>query len=47
MLVSGDRKIMGNYVNGGVAASIGWATAAIMAVAGAVGVWTTITGQGS
>jgi Mn2+/Fe2+ NRAMP family transporter len=47
MLVSGDRKIMGKYVNGRVAATIGWATAAIMAVAGAVGVWTTITGQGS
>lgn len=46
MLVSGDRKIMGKYVNGKVAATIGWATAGIMAVAGVIGVWTTVTGQG-
>ncbi|MGT2464276.1 NRAMP family divalent metal transporter [Sinomonas atrocyanea] len=47
MLVSGDRKIMGAYTNGRTAATISWATAAVMAVAGAVGVWTTLTGQGS
>ncbi|MGY3568288.1 divalent metal cation transporter, partial [Sinomonas sp. RB5] len=47
MLVSGDRKIMGDYANGKTAAAIGWATAAVMAVAGALGVWTTLTGQGS
>jgi Mn2+/Fe2+ NRAMP family transporter len=47
MLVSGDRKIMGDYTNGKVAATVGWATAAIMAAAGAVGIWTTLTGQGS
>ncbi|WP_433875239.1 Nramp family divalent metal transporter [Sinomonas atrocyanea] len=47
MLVSGDRKIMGAYVNGRVSATIGWATAALMAAAGVVGVWTTLTGTGS
>ncbi|GHG43477.1 iron transporter [Sinomonas cellulolyticus] len=47
MLVSGDRKLMGAYANGKVAATIGWGTAAIMAAAGAVGLWTTFTGQGS
>jgi Mn2+/Fe2+ NRAMP family transporter len=47
MLVSGDRKIMGDYANGKAAATIGWATAAVMALAGAIGVFTTLTGQGS
>lgn len=47
MLVSGDRKIMGDYANGKVTATIGWATAGVMAVAAAIGVWTTLTGQGS
>jgi Mn2+/Fe2+ NRAMP family transporter len=46
MLVSGDRKIMGAYVNGRVAATIGWATAALMAGAGVVGVWTTVIQPG-
>ena len=46
MLISGDRRIMGAYVNGRLAATIGWATAAIMSVAGVVGIWTTVTGQG-
>jgi Mn2+/Fe2+ NRAMP family transporter len=47
MLVSGDREIMGGYVNGKVAAAIGWVTAGIMVVAGVIGVWTTLTGKGS
>ncbi|MCH6469373.1 Nramp family divalent metal transporter [Sinomonas terrae] len=47
MLVSGDRKIMGEYANGRVTTIIGWSTAAIMAVAGAIGVFTTLTGIGS
>lgn len=46
MLISGDREIMGKYRNGRVAATIGWATAAIMVVAGAIGIWTTVTGRG-
>ena len=45
MLISGDKNIMGKYRNGKPATIIGWATAAIMAVAGAVGIWTTVTGQ--
>jgi Mn2+/Fe2+ NRAMP family transporter len=42
MLISGDRQIMGNYRNGKLAATMGWTTAAIMAAAGAVGIWTTL-----
>lgn len=42
MLVSGDRRLMGDYVNGPIARSIGWLTTAIMAVAGIVGLYVTI-----
>lgn len=45
MLISGDKKIMGRYVNGRVAATVGWTTAAIMAGAGVVGIWTTLSGS--
>jgi NRAMP (natural resistance-associated macrophage protein)-like metal ion transporter len=33
MLISSDRRIMGDYVNGKVAATLGWLTAALMAAA--------------
>jgi Mn2+/Fe2+ NRAMP family transporter len=36
MLVSGDRKLMGDHANGRVATILGWLTAAIMAVAAVV-----------
>jgi Mn2+/Fe2+ NRAMP family transporter len=44
MLISRDKAIMGEYRNGRLAATLGWFTAAVMVVAGAVGVWTTLTG---
>jgi Mn2+/Fe2+ NRAMP family transporter len=39
MLISRDRKLMGKYRNGRLAATLGWATTMIMCVAGVVGVW--------
>jgi NRAMP (natural resistance-associated macrophage protein)-like metal ion transporter len=33
MLISNDKKIMGDYVNGKLARTLGWATAALMAAA--------------
>jgi NRAMP (natural resistance-associated macrophage protein)-like metal ion transporter len=36
MLISGDRKLMGANVNGRLATTVGWLTAALMAVAAAV-----------
>jgi Mn2+/Fe2+ NRAMP family transporter len=44
MLISRDRSIMGTHRNGRLAATIGWATTAIMCVAGAYGVWFTLFG---
>jgi len=44
MLISRDRKIMGEYRNGKLSATLGWATTAIMCVAGAYGAWFTIAG---
>lgn len=44
MLISGDRAVMGKYVNGKLAATLGWATTAIMLVAGAAGICLTATG---
>ncbi|HWU46020.1 MAG TPA: Nramp family divalent metal transporter [Humibacter sp.] len=44
MLISRDAKIMGKYRNGRLAATIGWAATAIMCVAGAYGVWFTLSG---
>jgi Mn2+/Fe2+ NRAMP family transporter len=42
MLVSGDRSMMGDYVNGRLATVVGWLTAAIMAVAGVAGLYVTV-----
>lgn len=36
MLVSGDRKLMGDHTNGRLAKALGWLTAALMAVAAVV-----------
>jgi Mn2+/Fe2+ NRAMP family transporter len=33
MWISGSRQLMGDYVNGKTAKAIGWATAALMALA--------------
>ncbi len=44
MLISRDRRIMGSYVNGRLAATLGWATTVVMCVAGAYGIWFTVTG---
>ena len=44
MLIARDKDIMGEYRNGKLAATLGWSTTAIMVVAGAIGIWTTITG---
>ena len=46
MLVSRDRELMGNFVNGRLAAFVGWLTAAIMAVAGVAGLYITIARPG-
>ena len=40
MLIAGSRRLMGDYANGRVAKVVGWATAAIMAVA-AIGLFVT------
>jgi NRAMP (natural resistance-associated macrophage protein)-like metal ion transporter len=45
MLISRDKDLMGEYRNGKLAATLGWATTAIMVVAGAVGLWTAVTGK--
>lgn len=44
MLISRDKKLMGKYRNGRLAATVGWATAGIMCAAGVYGIWYTITG---
>jgi NRAMP (natural resistance-associated macrophage protein)-like metal ion transporter len=44
MLISRDKKIMGKYRNGKLAATLGWATTGIMCVAGGYGIWYTIFG---
>lgn len=44
MLISRDRRIMGRYVNGRLAATLGWATTVVMCVAGAYGIWYTLAG---
>jgi Mn2+/Fe2+ NRAMP family transporter len=33
MRISSSRKLMGSYVNGHLASTLGWATAVVMAVA--------------
>ncbi|GAB3559622.1 divalent metal cation transporter [Arthrobacter alkaliphilus] len=45
MLISGDRKIMGEYRNGKLAAALGWGTTAIMVVTGCTGIWVAIAGS--
>jgi Mn2+/Fe2+ NRAMP family transporter len=45
MLISRDRQLMGRYRNGKLAATLGWTTTALMLVAGAVGLWLTVTGS--
>jgi Mn2+/Fe2+ NRAMP family transporter len=45
MLVSRDRTIMGEHRNGRLAATLGWATTAIMCVAGLYGIWFTLFGR--
>jgi Mn2+/Fe2+ NRAMP family transporter len=44
MLIARDRKIMGEYRNGKLAASLGWGVTAIMLVAGAIGIWQVFAG---
>ena len=44
MLISRNREIMGEYRNGRLSAILGWATTGLMCIAGAYGVWFTITG---
>ena len=44
MLISRDTNIMGEHRNGKLSATLGWATTAIMCIAGVYGVWFTITG---
>jgi Mn2+/Fe2+ NRAMP family transporter len=46
MLISRDRKLMCKHRNGRLAATMGWATTGIMCVAGAYGIWYTISGRG-
>ena len=44
MLISDDREIMGEHRNGRSARSIGWATTALMAIAGLALIYTTVSG---
>lgn len=44
MLISRDKRIMGKYRNGRLAATLGWITTAIMCVAGVYGIWYTLFG---
>ena len=44
MLIARDRSIMQEYVNGRLANVMGWLVTLVMCVAGAFGVWYTITG---
>lgn len=46
MLISGDGDLMGEYRNGKLASTLGWATTVIMVGAGAIGIYTTLTGTG-
>lgn len=46
MLISRDRRIMREYANGRLAASLGWATTGLMCLAGAYGIWYTVSGAG-
>jgi NRAMP (natural resistance-associated macrophage protein)-like metal ion transporter len=45
MLIARDTKIMGTYVNGALANTMGWIVTVVMCIAGAYGIWYTIFGQ--
>jgi len=45
MLISRDRAIMGAYVNGTLANTMGWIVTVVMCVAGAYGIWYTLFGK--
>jgi Mn2+/Fe2+ NRAMP family transporter len=45
MLISRDKSIMGIYVNGALANTMGWIVTAVMCVAGVYGIWYTLFGQ--
>ena len=36
MLISGDKKIMGDYINGKLARILGWGTTALMTAAAVI-----------
>lgn len=42
MIISGSKKLLGEYRNGWLATILGWATVAIMTVAGASAVYIAI-----
>lgn len=44
MLISRDRRIMGKYHNRKLSAALGWFTTALMCLAGAYGIWFTLSG---
>jgi NRAMP (natural resistance-associated macrophage protein)-like metal ion transporter len=44
MLISRDKAIMGPYVNGRLANTMGWIVTAVMCVAGLYGIWYTVFG---
>jgi NRAMP (natural resistance-associated macrophage protein)-like metal ion transporter len=44
MLISRDKGIMGTYVNGKLANTMGWIVTVVMCVAGAYGIWYTLFG---
>ena len=45
MLIARDKSIMGPYVNGRLANTMGWIVTVVMCVAGAYGIWYTLLGQ--
>jgi Mn2+/Fe2+ NRAMP family transporter len=45
MLVTGSRQLMGEHRNGPLARTLGWATAVIMCIAGAFGIYALVTGS--
>jgi Mn2+/Fe2+ NRAMP family transporter len=45
MLIARDRKLMGTYVNGPLANTMGWIVTGVMCVAGAYGIWYTLVGH--
>jgi hypothetical protein len=42
MVISGSRKLLGDYRDGPLATAAGWATAAIMTIAGGAAVYIAI-----